>query len=485
MKISINNFKSIGSMPNFEIKPFTILSGTNSSGKSSFIQLLLLLKQTLAAASTKQTLSLKGQFYNANNFLDLVKGKEASTKIEVKFSIDKEEFAAFGELVQKSIFDSFPTYECDFRIQYAFIENEIKIVEFEVSYLTEIKKEFLLIKYDNKNKLLIESNNPYFLKYDNETDDDSNKQLQNLEVNYVAFIPNSIEETFKKVNPEILDKEGNPTIDVEKSLININVDSVKSFLENYFSGLYYIGPLRKEPQDSYINNISADWVGVNGENTAQILERFKDKDIECNVPILDGDLIKFKLERTTLIEATNIWMCQIFKLGKKLYTKELSENFSIFLENENGIETTIKHVGFGISQILPIITQGLLMNTGETLILEQPEIHLHPKIQSSLFDFLYSLIFQGKNVIVETHSDHLITRLRRRIAEDENSNLNKLINLLFIEQVKGELVFNPIKLDDFGVYNIFPEDFIESPEIELKALLNAQFLKLKSNRNTL
>lgn len=481
MKISINNFKSIGSMLNFEIKPFTILSGTNSSGKSSFIQLLLLLKQTLEVASTKQTLSIKGPFYNANNFLDLVNGKEASTKIEVKFSINKEEFAAFGELVQKSIFDGFPTYECDFRIQYAFLENEVKIVEFEVSYLTEIKKEFLLIKYDDKNKLLIECNNPYFLKYDNQND--SNKQLQNLKVNYVAFIPKSIEETYKKVNPEVLDKEGNPSIDDERSIININVYSLKSFLEKYFSGLYYIGPLRNEPQDSYINNISADIVGVKGENTAQILEKFKDEVIECNVPILDGDLIKFKSEKITLIEATNIWMCQIFKLGKKLYTKELSENYSIFLENENGIETTIKHVGFGISQILPIITQGLLMHKGGTLVLEQPEIHLHPKIQSSLFDFLYSLVLQGKNIIVETHSDHLITRLRRRVAEDENSDLNKLINLSFVEKVKGELVFKSIKLDDFGVYNIFPEDFIENPEKELKALLNAQMRKRKTRRS--
>jgi len=485
MKISINNFKSIGSLANYEMRPLTILSGTNSSGKSSFIQLLLLLKQTLEAASTKQPLSIEGKFYNANNFLDLVKGKQPSTKVEVKFSITKEEFASFGELIQKSIFDYFPSYVCDFRICYSFIANEIKIVEFEVSYLTVIKKEFLLIKYNDKNKLVIDTNNEYFLKYDNQKEEGSNSQLQSLEVNYVAFIPKSIEETIRKFDPEILDKEGNPSTIDEKSLMNINVDSVKSFLENYFSGLYYIGPLRNEPQDSYINNIGANWVGIKGENTAQILEKYKDEFIECNTPILDGNLIKFKVEKITLIEATIIWMCKIFKLGKRLYTKELSENYSIFLENENGIETTIKHVGFGISQILPIITQGLLMKNGETLILEQPEIHLHPKIQSSLFDFLYSLVLQGKKIIVETHSDHLITRLRRRVAEDASSSLQAMVNLTFIESVGDGLTFNKMKLDDTGVYDIFPEDFIDNPEKELKALLNAQMLKLKSKRTNL
>ena len=97
----------------------------------------------------------------------------------------------------------------------------------------------------------------------------------------------------------------------------------------------------------------------------------------------------------------------------RIYTqKKHGESYAIVLKNDADIETTIKHVGFGISQVLPIIVEGLLMDTDGTLILEQPEIHLHPKVQSLLFDFLYSLVIQGKNVIIETHSDHFITRMR-------------------------------------------------------------------------
>jgi predicted ATPase len=124
------------------------------------------------------------------------------------------------------------------------------------------------------------------------------------------------------------------------------------------------------------------------------------------------------------------------------------------------------------------------MKKGDTLILEQPEIHLHPKIQSSLFDFLYSLTLEGKNFIVETHSDHFITRLRRRVAEDKSSQLLNQVNLTFIEKEKKGLTFKKVKLDDLGVYEIFPEDFIENPEKELMALLDAQMKKRKLKQNT-
>lgn len=87
----------------------------------------------------------------------------------------------------------------------------------------------------------------------------------------------------------------------------------------------------------------------------------------------------------------------------------------------------IVDVGFGVSQILPIITQGLNMQKEETFILEQPEIHLHPKMQMKMADFILSLALSEKNVIAETHSDHIINRLCRRIMENEE--LRNIVNI--------------------------------------------------------
>ncbi len=91
MKISIKNFKSIKELNGFEIKPFTILSGVNSSGKSSFIQLLLLLKQTIELDSSSRSLYIDGDLYKVREFKDLLYNKKLSNKLKISFRFDKEE----------------------------------------------------------------------------------------------------------------------------------------------------------------------------------------------------------------------------------------------------------------------------------------------------------------------------------------------------------------------------------------------------------
>lgn len=483
MKISIRNFKSIGHLDNFQIKPLTILSGNNSSGKSSFLQLLLLLKQTLEIDSTKHPLYIQGRYYSAKSFLDLVKGKNPSSYIEVTFDIEKDDMQSFGTLVHKSLFDSFPNYTCTLRIRYGFSKNEIVIQEFEVSYLTEIKTEIITIKRDSDGKISAISNSDYLLKFDFLDEDKDNIIRSISEVSYAAFFPTSIDESIKIIKPGILDPNGSPTFSQTISTVRPNINSVKSFFETYFKSMFYIGPLRVEPRDSYELHSDVTWVGIKGEFTAQILENYKDKVVECSIPIFNEGLVSFEERSISLLDAVNIWMCKVFKFANRLYAKEVGESYSVYLESKFGIETSIKHVGFGISQVLPIIVQGLLMDKGGTLILEQPEIHLHPKIQTYLFDFLYSLVSQDRRVIVETHSDHLITRLRRRVAEEDEPELIEKLNLSFIESGLEDLEFKRIKVNEFGTYQIFPEDFIESPERELQALLKAQMKKRKLKRD--
>ena len=481
MKISIKNFKSIQNLEEFELKPLTILSGNNSSGKSSFIQLLLILKQTLEIGSSKKQLFIHGDYYKAKSQTDLITGKKDSKTLTIDFLISKEEFKKFGDNVIKSLYDSFSDYTCKLNLVFGFMANELKIKRFYLEYTTAIKPEFLLFEVGPQNNFKIESNNDsYFLSTESSQEDgpDFLKEIQT--VNYSSFFPISYEESIQAISK---DPKGRIIHSNSESITRLNINSIKSFLEIIFNELYYIGPLRIEPQDTYAGDSEKSWVGVKGEFTAQLLETMRDEMVECNVPKFEGDLIKFRKKQMTLLDASNIWICNIFKFGKRLYAKEIGDAYSVYLVNDLGIETTLKHVGFGISQILPIVVQGLLMKKGDTLILEQPEIHLHPKIQSALFDFLYSLTLQGKNFIVETHSDHFITRLRRRVAEDESSQLLNQINLTFIEKQKKGLTFKKVKLDDLGVYEIYPEDFIENPEKELMALLDAQMKKRKSKRN--
>ncbi len=483
MKLSIQNFKSIEKLENFELKPLTILSGNNSSGKSSFIQLLLILKQTLDVGSSRKRLFIQGEYYRAKNYKDLIRGKDDSKELGVDFSISKAELNGYGGLVQKSLFDSFPNYTCNLKLLFNLDKNELQVKKFRLEYITDIKTEYVDLNAGKTEEAVVGTNNiSNFLNLEDYLNDTTSLTRRIIKkVNYSSFFPISYEESIKNYTNN--ENSDNNLYSVRDSITRINTDSIKSFLEVFTTGLYYIGPLRTEPQDSYTGNSEKNWVGIKGEYTAQLLELLQEDKIACNTPIFKDNAVEFETKQLSLLEATNYWMCKVFGFGSKLSVKETGDSYSILVINEDNLETTLKHVGFGISQILPIIVQGLIMKKGETLILEQPEIHLHPKIQSYLFDFLYSLILQGKKFIVETHSDHFITRLRRRVAEDESSWLLDQINLAFIEKKNGKLDFREVKLDEFGVYNIFPDDFIENPEKELMALLNAQMRKRKSKRN--
>ena len=89
-------------------------------------------------------------------------------------------------------------------------------------------------------------------------------------------------------------------------------------------------------------------------------------------------------------------------------------------------------LGFGVSQALPIITNGLILKKSGLLIVEQPEAQLHPKSQTELADFFCSMVKCGRNALVETHSEALFHRLRLRAALDKE--LAEKIAVYFIDE---------------------------------------------------
>ncbi|MBB4804800.1 putative ATPase [Chryseobacterium defluvii] len=455
MKISINNFKSIGSLVNYEMQPLTILSGTNSSGKSSFIQLLLLLKQTLEDDSAQRPLDLGGDLFKVRNYLDILKDKKKDNKLKVEFTFNKSELSKYKDFPELRIYEALD-YNLHIEIKFDFDEKLIIVSSFSVKIETEIKPDY--IKFENNGTLFnVETNVAVF------SEKLYGKNYSITKINYSSFIP---------TNYEIAFSDGIIANEVPK------LDGIKAILKDFFTNLNYVGPLRNEPKDIYPANGKSNSVGKQGENVADIFcelaERptifFKIEESESNVNFV-------KIE-DTFINAVKYWLCERFNLCANIYSRKEADSYIIYVESLSGITSTIKHVGFGISQVLPIIVEGLRIANNETFILEQPEIHLHPKVQSGLTDFLISLIEQGKKVIIETHSDHLITRLRRRIAEDQTNQLDGKIQLTFVEVGKYDILFRNITIDDFGVIELpYPEGFIEKTDAELKAILRAQMNK--------
>lgn len=161
----------------------------------------------------------------------------------------------------------------------------------------------------------------------------------------------------------------------------------------------------------------------------------------------------------------------------------------------SGVMVTIADVGFGVSQLLPVIVAGLRAPKGSTLILEQPEIHLHPRLQGKLADFLICLVELDKKIIVETHSEHLINMLRLRIIQDKSGKLKERIRILFVKRYdqstnnllekedssKGSYI-ESLQMDEYGQILNWPTDFFPESSDLNEEILKAMMEKFEQKR---
>jgi len=125
-------------------------------------------------------------------------------------------------------------------------------------------------------------------------------------------------------------------------------------------------------------------------------------------------------------------------------------------------------VGFGISQVLPVLVQCFYAPANSILFIEQPELHLHPKAQSNLADLFIEVISsredrQDRNIqlVIETHSEHFLHRLQRRIAEDnpEHPIKPEEVAAYFAHTAGSEFQLEPLQIDRFGNIINWPENF--------------------------
>jgi predicted ATPase len=142
-------------------------------------------------------------------------------------------------------------------------------------------------------------------------------------------------------------------------------------------------------------------------------------------------------------------------------------------------EVLLTDVGFGISQILPVIVLCFYVPEGSVVILEQPEIHLHPAVQAGLADVLIDAIkLRRIQVLVESHSEHLLQRLQRRIAEEQLDAEN--VALYFCEPVGDHNRLTPLRVNKLGFISNWPQGFFGQPLEETVAMTRAAQSRLKA-----
>ena len=242
-------------------------------------------------------------------------------------------------------------------------------------------------------------------------------------------------------------------------------------VHNFFGpSVKYLGPLRKAPQVLYDPRLRDLELGLSGEYTAAILHANSGHQI---VPVsLDQS------DRVALDDEVNVWLNRFGLATEAVLTDHgrLGIGLQVKLVN-SGESVDLTSVGVGVSQILPVIVLCLLAKPGDLVILEQPELHLHPALQQQLGEFLLDCARSGRQLLVETHSEHLVNRVRRRVADPSGAD-EGMVSLIFAEQHEGMTELRQSSIDPYGgSESDWPTGFFDVASTEAQALVSTSLTK--------
>ena len=412
-KIELQNFKCFQAKTVFPLGQLTLLTGINGRGKSSLLQSLLLMRQSIEHDSRTNKLILNGNCLNLGKF-DEIRNKGTSKNKPIYFNYFYDHTIELNQGETITIQGS---------VNYSFVEDmkddlvaELKEVEIKgnlcsssISNSSSYDKVFKVDQYLQDNQTISQ------------------------------FIPDKIlEEELHDYNQAIFHKSLN------------------------FSAIHYISADRIGPQDFYLRATLPKFpnVGLKGELTVNLLHTMKDE--------LINDKLYLGEDAQTLIIQTQEWLNKIFD-GAKVEVSGSQTNILELMLNSSSSEDRFRpiNIGFGYHCILPIIVSGLIAKEGEILIVENPEAHLHPKAQSELAKFLAKVSSCGIQVLIESHSDHILNALR--IAVIDNVLSNKQLSILYFSQKIGESVIQ-ISIDSDGRIEEWPDGFFDQMDKDFERL---------------
>jgi predicted ATPase len=442
------NFKGFKDTGWIKIKPVTIILGSNNSGKTNFLAPFLLMNQTVNSRDRLSPLILIGDLYDAGNYQEIV--KDYITENEIYFGFKYHIHETTDPLEE---IGTYPPGAFDVTFNVENKESEIRLKSITVYDLYGQKFFSMSRNKTGTYKYSGIGNNKM-------TKPEKNSILRSQPINFL-FSPNTVLSDLKTKTPNkkevVKGKVGRFSEGYSEflSAISFNNSSVRDFLGD----LSFLGPIRENPHRIYeITNETYNTVGSRGEKMPNLLKKIGNNN-----------------------KALNDWVKR-FGFGDKVHLEKLYSNaYSLRFKNNNSTNyTSISNAGFGASQILPLIVQAVVSPPGSITIAEQPEIHLNPKVQCELADLFIAMANKHQTVIVETHSEHLLLRLRRLVAE--NKIRSEDVAIYFVENDRGNSQIKSIALQENG--NIkpidWPKDFFAESLKEALAMASEQ-AKRKAN----
>jgi len=366
--LTVTNFKGIADQETFEIRPITLLIGPNSSGKSSCIHALAAMAQTVKLPSSNRHIVLDDEYAQVHlgRFIEVIHSKSYSDSIEIGLSLGKllrvskfgkiEELIKIGDPVNVSF-----SFKSTKRTQDVFLER----AEFVVGSVK------LLFKIDAKK-----------LAY--------SVRMNNKPVLGSATLGAGLR---LSIRPSARVKG----LDYETYTALVAAEMVNDLLNEELRKTLYLGPFRQSPLRRYpTRGSSPAEVGAAGESAITLLanEHVQSKS-RAHMKQISAWLNTIKLAKGI----------EVSRVGK-------SDLFGVDATLEDGDTLPIADLGYGVSQVLPVLAQCSFAPKGATLLFEQPELHLHPAAAQRLASVLVNAAMtKNLRIVAETHSKELFFQL--------------------------------------------------------------------------
>ncbi len=417
--LKLDNFKIWRSTGPLRLAPLTLLLGTNSSGKSSLIQSLLLIRQTVKSDDPSLDLNLGNPDNDSNKqdsvtlgqFLDVLCRSASAT-----ISTPANQFGIEFRWAEQPDGTDSSLFSARYRKGY---DNS---AELDMLRLGKDQQGFTVIRKKTGIYQLSLANQHRRLGQSADFRPERSFTFSDATLHKLG----AKAEAIKDVGPELLDE---------------------------LSRIIYLGPVRRLAQRDYIwSGRMPAHIGDDGAKAIDVLIAsgvMHKRQTKAGLSI-SGDALLF--------EHAMYWL-KTMNLADGLSVKQLghSARFELQIVNHNEA-SNLKDVGVGVSQVLPVIVAALFAEPNHIVIIEEPESHLHPLAQSQLAE-LFATISQERGVqfIIETHSEHLLTRLQRRVAEQ--SIQPEALAMYFVERDGTKAKINALKLDEYGDISNWPPNF--------------------------
>lgn len=501
--LRIKGFRSIGDSGDIELKPITAVIGKNSCGKSSFIRFFPLLKQS-TEKEISETLLWYGDYVDFGDFKSIKHNfsDDVPTSFEFKLRIPplRNRYFYFSKSSSKiKMMDVKITITLsDKYINFLSIEFLDQIVEINMEpdksikniYINHSEKNIDCNKYKwyRESRCLLpiihrkgtSDNNSYFRIWgDSNTEEEIAKLLEKitrsntkennlLEFSQKLMIFQSKDELSKELcnNTTFIsvanyfknEEQSSDLLDAIHSLIILGAlteltYSINQVLSYEIMNIHYLKPIRASVNRYYrIQGLNINHVDADGSNLAMILYNLKEDERE-------------RFEK---------WTQKSF--GISFSVSDDSGHASLIIKNNENQSINLADTGYGYSQILPIIVELWLLlqksddvnNRTITVVIEQPELHLHPAFQAKVIDLFANIVQQAKKsnidikIIFETHSETMINRLGYLIYDQQLKRQD--VNILAFQKNESETTVKHMEFDENGLICDWPVGFFSVEE---------------------